>query len=61
MQKTRRNWFDGKYCEICKKQGIIFRLINNRKQILCDSKKCDLMSRIRARFFGGINIKGDIK
>jgi len=56
-----RKWFDNKKCEICGKQGIMFRLIKSRHYILCNNYICDYKTRIRAGYFSGpiLNIKGE--
>jgi len=51
IKYKRRNWFDNKKCQICGKPGTIFRLIKYKHLILCDSQKCDYITRIRAGFF----------
>jgi len=63
MQKNRnfkrKSWFENKKCDICGKQGTIFRYFDKSKQvIICDNSHCDLVTRVRAGFFGGIKIKG---
>ena len=35
------SWFNGKICKICGRQAEIFRLINNRHYLLCNSSDCD--------------------
>lgn len=53
----RHNWFDTKQCNICKKQGTTFRYFNQKHQyVICDNKNCDLMTRVKAGYFGGLKI-----
>lgn len=56
MYKQRRSFFQNKKCHYCGKPGTIFRLISNRREILCDRYDCDKKSRIKAGYFG-MNIK----
>ena len=50
-RRKYRSFFENKKCQICGKQGILFRLIKNKHYILCDDKKCDKVTRIRAGYF----------
>jgi len=52
----RRNFFDNKKCDICKKKAEIFRCIGKKKYMLCESKECDLKTRIKHGFFGEIQL-----
>ncbi len=52
MYKKRRSFFKNKKCSYCGRQGILFRFINKRHEILCDSKDCDKKSRMRAGCYG---------
>jgi len=56
MYQKRRSFFQNKKCHYCGKPGTTFRLIKDRREILCDQYDCDKKSRIRAGWFG-INIK----
>ena len=48
---NKRLFFENKKCDFCKRKAIIFRIIGNKTYMLCDSKKCDKLSRIREGFF----------
>jgi len=50
-RKKYRSFFENKKCQICGKQGTMFRLIKNKHYMLCDGKKCDKITRVRAGFF----------
>lgn len=56
----RRNWFENKQCNICKKPGTTFRYFDHKHQyIICENAHCELMTRIKAGYFGnGVKIKG---
>jgi len=55
-------WFANKQCNFCHAKGDIFRYFNkNHQYIICNNPKCDLISRIKASYFGGIEIKGELK
>lgn len=56
MRKSR-SFFSNKKCDICKKPALIFRIIGNKKYMLCESKECDLKTRIKHGFFGEMEIK----
>ena len=47
----RNNYFKRYTCDICKSQATTFRLINDRKFMLCGHYSCDFQSRIRTGFF----------
>lgn len=47
-RKSRRPFFDNKVCDICKRPAIMFRLIEDKTFMLCNSKRCDKLSRIKA-------------
>ena len=51
MEKRYRPFFSNKKCSICEAPAIMFRLIKNKHYMLCDSKKCDKITRLRAGFF----------
>ena len=50
-QKKYRSFFENKKCDLCHKPATTFRLIKNRHYMLCDSKNCDKITRIRAGHF----------
>ena len=58
---NKRSWFNNKKCFLCHKQGTMFRYFDHKhQQIICDNKHCDIISRVKAGYFGGIQInKGD--
>ena len=45
--KKRKPFFDNKTCDICKRQAIMFRCIDDKTYMLCDSQKCDFIVRTR--------------
>ena len=47
FKKKRKPFFDNKTCDICKRPAIIFRLIKDKTYMLCESRKCDFLTRIR--------------
>lgn len=49
--RKRSHFFANKICNLCGKPAIIFRLINSKSYMLCDSKECEKITRIRAGFF----------
>ena len=55
-KRKYRSFFENKKCDICHRQSTMFRLIKNKHYILCDSKKCDKLTRIRAGFFSAPQI-----
>lgn len=53
--RKRRPFFKGKSCQICKRrEARMFRLIKNKKYMLCDSKECEKITRIRAGYFDSV-------
>jgi len=59
--RKRRSFFYNKTCDICKKPAIIFRIIGNKKYMICEDKHCDLKTRIKHGFFGEIPLKKEKK
>jgi len=57
MKKNRQPFFSNKTCDICKKKASMFRVTKNKKFMLCDSKNCDFVSRIRAGLVVKLNIE----
>jgi len=47
QKKNYKLYFDNKVCDICGKKAILFRLIKDKTYMLCDSKECDFLTRIR--------------
>jgi len=47
MKKKHKPFFENKTCNICKAPAIIFRCIDNKHYLLCNSKKCDFTIRVR--------------
>jgi len=56
MKRKYKSFFHNKKCTYCGKKADRFRLIQNRHEMLCDSKECDRKSRIKAGYFGIGNI-----
>ena len=54
-KKKHKPYFKNKTCDICKQPAKLFRSIKNENYVLCDSKKCDLITKTKAGFFNGIN------
>lgn len=50
-RKKRRPFFTGKTCSICKLPASMFRVIKGKHIMLCNSKKCEKITRIRAGYF----------
>jgi hypothetical protein len=55
--KKYKPWFLGKKCDLCKAPAIIFRCTRRKNFMLCDSRECDLRSRIQARLINILKIK----
>lgn len=51
MAKSHAPFFQGKICEICKRPAKMFRIMEGRQYMLCDSKACDFITKDRAGFF----------
>ena len=47
FKKKYKPFFVNKTCNICGKKAIMFRVIDNKHYLLCDSKKCDFIVRTR--------------
>lgn len=45
------HFFNNLRCDFCKGPAHIFRNIGGRTHIICDSKACDLKSRIKENYF----------
>jgi len=51
-------FFNEKTCSLCKKPASIFRVIKDKRYMLCDSKECERKTRIRAGWFNDMfNLK----
>jgi len=47
FKKKRRPFFENKTCNVCGKKAEMFRCIENKTYMLCDSRKCDFVIRVR--------------
>lgn len=53
-----RTFFGNKNCDICKKPASLIRFYKNKSQVICSSKKCDYLSRVKLGIFKTyLNIK----
>ena len=59
-KKGYHSFFQNKKCQYCGKPATKLRLIKDRKFLLCDSKICELKTRIWAKYFNAIDIKGKV-
>jgi len=51
-----KSFFRNKKCSICGNQASIFRLIKEKRFLLCDKKECDIKSKIQSGWIDLINI-----
>ncbi len=57
IRRNRKPFFTGKTCDICRKKASMFRVSKNKRFMLCDDRKCDFASRIKAGFCEELNLK----
>ena len=50
FKKNKKSFFANKSCEICGKRANIFRVIENKTYVICDSRKCDFTIRVKHGF-----------
>ena len=47
FKKKYKPYFESKTCDICRNPATMFRCIDNKTYLLCDSRKCSFVIKIR--------------